>query len=218
MKTNKKDSGYRVAIMHLSPHKMSGYNTCPQASPGCIAACLNTAGHGAYNSVQEARIRRTKLFFEQRDKFKEQLFREIRNFIKKNDKEGLKTAIRLNGTSDIRWEQVMPEVFKEFPNVQFYDYTKIKAKALAFAKKKLPKNYHITFSKSEKNEKACEEVIKAGCNVAVVFEELPKKWKGKKVFNADEDDLRFLDKKGIQGLLAKGKAKKDDTGFVIRTI
>jgi hypothetical protein len=35
------------------------------------------------------------------------------------------------------------------------------------------------------------------------------------VFNGDESDLRFLDPQGvIVGLYAKGKAKKDTSGFV----
>ena len=40
-------------------------------------------------------------------------------------------------------------------------------------------------------------------------------WKGFEVVNGDETDLRFLDKKGVVvGLIEKGRAKKDETGFV----
>jgi hypothetical protein len=55
-----------------------------------------------------------------------------------------------------------------------------------------------------------------GMNVAAVFHKVPETYLGRTVINGDETDLRFLDPKGvIVGLKAKGKAKKDTTGFVV---
>ena len=85
---------------------------------------------------------------------------------------------------------------------------------------KFPSNYHLTFSRSENNDKKCEMVLLMGGNVAVVFRnQLPKTWKGFEVVNGDETDLRFLDKKGVVvGLIEKGMAKKDATGFVVEGV
>ena len=223
MKIAKSDAAgtkYLSAIMYLAPHKVAGRgNLCPDASPGCIAACLNTAGRGIYQKTQDARIKRSLMWLEQRDAFKAQLIREIAAFVLKCVKAGKTAAIRLNGTSDVYWEKVWPEIFALFPDVQFYDYTKNVVRMLNFCNGLLPKNYHLTFSRSEINEANCLKVLKAGGNVATVFSsaEFPKKWNGYKVQDADEDDLRFLDARGtVQALKAKGKARKDVSGFVIQ--
>jgi hypothetical protein len=106
---------------------------------------------------------------------------------------------------------------EQFPEVQFYDYTKIVKRAYS----KLPSNYHLTLSYSEKDPEYAEQVLQAvrdtGVNAAVVFrKELPETFHGLKVIDGDKDDLRFLDPKGvIVGLIAKGDAIHDDTGFVI---
>lgn len=220
-KTLKSDNaglGYLSAIMYLAPSKLSGYNVCPHATPGCIAACLNTAGRGKCNGTQQARIRRTKLWFENRPEFKSKLMTEIKSFIKRCTKREQKPCIRLNGTSDIAWERVWPEVLTTFPEVQFYDYTKSMQRAIQFAYGKMPANYHLTFSRSETNDIDCQIVLSSGCNVAVVFssKDIPQEWNGFPVHNADETDLRFLDKYGVQGLYAKGRANQDNSGFVVK--
>ena len=203
--------GYLTAIMHLAPAKLSGYNVCPMASKGCTAACLNTTGNGLYPATQAARIRKTKLFFEYRDIFMTLLVKDIQALVKKAAKMGLTPAVRLNGTSDIRWETIPvgshAHIFDAFPGVIFYDYSKIPNR------RDLPPNYSLTFSRSEDNDQACGEMILAGMNVAVVFNvkkdcPLPKKWLGMKVIDGDLTDLRFLDKRGvIVGLRGKGKAR-----------
>lgn len=216
-KSNKSGKGYLSVIMHLAPYNLSGKNVCPQASKGCAAACLNTAGFGKYNMVQQARINRTKWFFENRAAFMAQLRKEITAFVKKCNKNKVKPAIRLNGTSDLKWEELAKNLFTDFPEVQFYDYTKITKRMLRFCAGMLPKNYHLTFSRSESNDKDVQHVLAAGGNVAVVFKDkMPKKWNGVKVINADNTDQRFLDPKNVVcGLLAKGRGKKDSSGFVI---
>ena len=212
--------GYMTYILHLAPADVSGYNTCPKATAGCKTACLNTAGRGGMfkkgettNVIQQARIRKTKMFFEDRENFLAILKDDIRKAIKQAEKKGLIPVFRLNGTSDIAWEKY--GVIQEFPNVQFYDYTKIpgrKVNGLA--------NYHLTFSEADGNALDTLNAIRAGMNVATVFgikknSPMPEYWNGMSVFNGDDSDLRFLDPKGVVvGLYAKGKAKKDTSGFV----
>lgn len=203
--------GYMTYILHLAPAKLSGFNTCPMASAGCRASCLNTSGRGQCPSVQSARIRKTRLFFQHRKKFLEMLRADIASAIRRARRKHMVPCFRLNGTSDIAWEFVAPEIFREFHDVQFYDYTKITARLF----RPRPANYHLTFSLSEKNVPDIRRVMAAGYNVVAVFRELPKKFFGRRVFSGDTTDLRFLDPKGvIVGVTPKGKAKRDTSGFV----
>jgi len=202
--------GVLTGILYLAPAKISGYEVCPRRSVGCTAACLFTAGMGAYSTVQQARINKTKWYFENRETFLEQLRKDIKALEKKANKLGMKPAVRLNGTSDLDW--TLTKIIGEFPHIQFYDYTKV----LKRLKKAIPANYHITFSRSESNEKEAEEALGLGFNVAVVFKQQPKKWKGYPVMSGDETDVRFEDPKSyVIGLTAKGKARKDLSGFVV---
>ena len=82
------------------------------------------------------------------------------------------------------------------------------------------KNYHLTFSAADGNDADVTKAIAQGMNVATVFglkksQPMPAEYNGRPVFNGDDSDLRFLDPKGvIVGLYAKGRAKKDTSGFV----
>ena len=215
-KTSKGESfGWKTYGLHLSPFNISGNNVCPNASTGCAAACLNTAGRGIMRNVQEARIRKTQFFFDDREGFLRQLFKEIKSSIKSATRKQLNSCFRLNLTSDIAWERYIIPAFKDH---QFYDYTKSKTRMRRFLRGKLPENYHLTFSRSEDTKDAeVKEFCNAGGNVAVVFREhLPSEWKGIKVIDGDVSDLRFQDEQGvIVGLVAKGLGKKDETGFVV---
>jgi len=221
LKIGKSDAakkGYMSAIMFLAPAMVSGTNMCPKSSKGCRDSCLFTSGHaGIFPKINICRIKRTRFYLEKRNEFKVKLFKELRDFVSYCTRHKQKPAIRLNGTSDIVWERVMPELFSSFPEVQFYDYTKI----IRRLDKPLPKNYHLTFSRSENNEVECKQALKLGFNVAVVFDNkqpIPNKFLGCKVVNGDNDDLRFLNKSGVViGLKAKGKARKDTTNFVVRS-
>jgi hypothetical protein len=219
-KSDNSGGGYLSSILHLSPALSSGYQVCPAASQGCVAACLNLSGRGYTHIVQAARRRKTSMFFEERDKFFSLLREDITTFRRRTLKRGLKPAIRLNGTSDIQWEKVAPELFTDFSDVQFYDYTKIYNRMLRYTAGDFPPNYHLTFSRSEGNHSKAMEVLENGGNVAVVFDhkELPPKFYGFPVNNADTTDLRFLDPKGVAGLYAKGRGKRDLSGFVVPTI
>ena len=222
--------GYNTFILHLAPANLSGYETCAKRTAGCTAACLNTAGHGGMfkkgettNVVQEARKRRTVMFFEMRDVFMFQLVKEIKNAIKLSAKQGMTPVFRLNGTSDLAWEKYgckrdgveYTNIFEAFPEVQFYDYTKILGRKVAH----IP-NYHLTFSAADGNDADVLKAIQQGMNVATVFglkktEPMPETFNGRPVFNGDDSDLRFLDPRGVVvGLYAKGRAKKDTSGFV----
>jgi hypothetical protein len=214
--------GYLSFILHLAPADVSGYNTCPKATAGCKAACLNTAGRGGMfkrgettNMIQKARIRKAKYFFEQRQDFMLDLYNDIKKAIKFANRKGLTPVFRLNGTSDLSWEKydMLPgqNVFELFPDVQFYDYTKVPKRKVEGIN-----NYHLTFSQADGNDADANWAISKNMNVTVVFNKIPTEYKGKPVYNADDTDLRFLDPKGVVlGLKAKGRAKKDTTGFVV---
>lgn len=194
------------------------------ATPGCAAACLYTSGHGSMDNVKKGRINKTEFFLSDRNKFLLTLYSEIAQLEVKYKIEGGKFAVRLNGTSDISWEKFKikdnKNIFELFPKVQFYDYTK---NFLRF-KSPLPKNYRLVFSRSETNEPIALALLERGVNVAMVFDELPKKYKGFKVINGDENDLRFLDGKGViiglkyKKLTGKGVNNKEafESGFAIR--
>jgi hypothetical protein len=211
--------GYKSYILHLAPADESGHEVCPKRTAGCTKGCLNKSGHGGMfkpgetsNPVQRARIRRTKYFFANRDAFMVDLAQDIRKAIKSAKKKGLTPVFRLNGTSDLSWEKYWVPVydmtlFELFSDVQFYDYTKVLGRKID----NFP-NYHLTFSRAESNDADVRKALLAGLNVAQVYDTIPEG-----VYSADEDDLRFLDPAvGIIGLKAKGPAKKDYTGFVIR--
>lgn len=244
-------------VLMLSPADRSGYQVCPYASPACIELCLNTAGRGGVvkgvrpekvaeltNIIQQARIRRTRLYMERRDEFWGLLVSDIHRAIafcqdhiyshsvkgrarfrpRRPRERKMKPVFRLNGTSDIAWERrrvvLGRSIMEYFPQVQFYDYTKIPRRFPS----RLPDNYYMLYSRSEKPEskRESEEYFRHGVNTAVVFavkrsEPLPRRFWGRPVIDGDDDDLRFLDPAGvIVGLRAKGYAKCDETGFVVR--
>ena len=222
--------GYNTYILHLAPANVSGYETCPKRTAGCTAACLNTAGRGGMfkrgestNVIQEARKRKTRLFFENRTEFMRLLVADIELAIKQSKRLGLVPVFRLNGTSDlsfekyevVRNEKLFRNIFSAFAEVQFYDYTKVLGRKVTAIE-----NYHLTFSAADGNDADVVKAIQQGYNVATVFGikktlPMPETYVGLPVFNGDESDLRFLDPKGVVvGLYAKGKAKKDTTGFV----
>ena len=215
-------SEYLSAILHLSP-----VNTkiCPyQDIAGCKEACLNTAGRGGIikkgettNVIQEARKRKTKLYLEDRDTFMSYLITDITKFVRYCEKKDKLPCLRLNGTSDIQWETIKIDgqhIFDMFPNVQFYDYTKIPTR-----KVEQYKNYHLTWSYSEASSKYAQYFDTIKYNIAVVFKgTMPIYYKGREVIDGDISDIRFKDKPNVVvGLKAKGKARQDMSGFVIHT-
>ena len=225
--------GYLTAIMYLAPAGLSGYPMCPFARLAqCEEPCLNTAGRGKFDNVQKARIRKTLMFHQYRDEFNVLLIAEMNRAIRKAERMGMTLVYRLNGTSDIPWENEIIgyglTIFEMFPAIQGYDYTKHPTRH------KLPDNYHLTFSYS--GVESYKPIVKkwrdkrVDQNMAVVFESEQAKYQTKfyNVVNGDDSDLRFLDKRNnvpgynnhfvVVGLTAKGNAKNDTTGFVVRPI
>lgn len=218
---NASQGAYLSYILHLAPSRLSGFNTCPKASAGCAAACLNTAGRGAFNNVQQARINKTKRLFLDKSGFMADLFKDLAAVERKAAKLQMKAVVRLNGTSDLDWTILRHEglnPFEAFPNIQFYDYTAVYRR---LEKSLIYPNYHLTFSRKENNDQDVMKALDLGFNVAAVFKakELPSQAFGIPVQRGDDHDLRFLDAKipngSWVGLLAKGKAKRDNSGFAI---
>ena len=220
LKGVKVNNKYISAILHMRPENT---RICPyQDVASCKEACLNTAGRGGIfkkgettNVIQEARKRKTKLFLEDRTTFMTDLIADITRFASYCKKKDKLPCIRLNGTSDIQYENIFVEdknIFEHFPDIQFYDYTKIPTRKVSHID-----NYHLTWSYSEANPKYTAWYDKIAYNIAVVFNgAFPIYFKGREVINGDESDLRFLDKDNvIVGLKAKGKARHDMSGFVI---
>jgi hypothetical protein len=215
-KSDNSGKGYLTFGLSFAPANVSGFQVCASSSAGCRAACLFTSGHGRMSNVQRARIAKTRAFFQSRIAFLDMLSKELHSVVRKAKKEDKIAAVRLNVLSDIQWENY--SIIRDFPEIQFYDYTKHYKRMMKYCQGKVPANYHLTFSRSECNELECLEVLKAGGNVTVVFnqKELPNKWNGYSVINGDETDLRFLDKKNsVVGLYMKGDGKKDKSGFVV---
>lgn len=202
--------------LYLAPAKTSGYNVCPFSTPECRKGCLATSGKAkiellsGINDIQNCRIKKTKLFFEQQAFFMDWLIAEITAYQRKAIKKGMGFAIRLNGTSDIEYEDILvngKNVFELFPNIIFYDYTKITPRL----KKQLPNNYRLTLSYTGRNTSECIEYLNNGGNVAMVFNTkvLPKTWNGFKIIDGDVSDTRYKDAKStIGGLEWKNIADK----------
>ena len=220
--------GVMTFVLHLAPASLSGFNVCPMATPACTAGCLNTAGRGRFDGVQAARIRKSKLFFNDRAAFMAALHRDIMKAVRYATRRGFDCAVRLNGTSDIAWHRVSvagaASIMECFPTVQFYDYTKVTKRVTV---EQMPRNYHLTFSLSENNDNDAANVLRAGGTVAVVLRNRKAVEQllvigsytiaghTAPVVDGDETDLRFLDPAGsIVLLYAKGRMKTDRTGFV----
>ena len=212
----------KTFILYLAPHNLNskGLTLCKDASKGCIASCLYSAGRGKFSNVQSSRINKANYFVTDKKVFLTQLLKEIKKEIKKASDKDEKIAFRLNGTSDIDFLYLLNKNLDfdiellTYDKVYFYDYTKSIARAKRY---KDFRNYTLTFSKSETNDKEVKEALNLGINVAAVFKDnLPQKYKGVKVIDGDFSDLEMIKHKNIiLGLKAKGDAKKDTTGFVI---
>lgn len=218
-KTAKND--LETYILYMAPaNQVTGLNLCPFASTGCKASCLYSAGRGRFSNVQESRINKSKFWGYDRSNFYIQLANEILSIHDKAIKQNKQIAIRLNGTSDIDHLDLLKRYsgidFLEtfYDNLLFYDYTK----NFNHIKKYLGSTYKLTFSRSETNENDAYLTLKNGGNVAIVFaDQLPQFWNGFPVINGDDTDLRYFDPENVViGLRAKGDAKKDQSGFVVR--
>lgn len=228
--------GYLTGILYLAPANLSGYQVCPMAViAACAAPCLNTAGlGGVYTSIQRSRIAKTRRFFEDRVAFLADVVYSIRQLIKSARKRPVRFAgrftgrnyvplVRLNGTSDIRWENIpvtidgvtYPNLMLAFPDVQFYDYTKFTNR------RNLPANYDLTFSYSgvPAFQKFVQKALAKKMRIAAVFRherDIPQRFLGRRVIAGDNSDVRSIEpRRALVALYAKGKAIKDTSGFVV---
>ena len=180
-----------TAIMYLAPHKLSGWNVCPKSTPDCRRDCLYSSGRGRFSRTQEARLRRTRLYFEHRAQFMRQLTAELFAIEAYAISLGMRLAVRLNGTSDILWERY-ESLFAAFHNVSFYDYTKHTPHKRAA----LPLNYKLTFSVQRETMKDASDALAAGWNVAAVCSKADHAVliaQGKPFLDATSHDARHLD-------------------------
>ena len=226
--------GFLTGVLYLAPARLSGYQVCAMAETAqCEEACLNKAGlGGVYTSIQKARIAKTRRFFEDREAFLADIVKSIKGLVKLSRKQrrikgrfakAFQVLVRLNGTSDIRWESIpvtidgvtYANLMEAFPDLTFYDYTKLANR------KDIPKNYDLTFSYSgvKAYQPQVAKAQKALMRIAVVFrheKDIPKQFIGLKCIGGDNSDVRHIEKQNVVvALYAKGPAKHDTTGFVV---
>lgn len=215
-----------VYTIYFAPAKMSGYEVCPRRTEECTLLCLNESGRNKMdtkkNTINNSRIKKTKLFFEEREFLVRWIIDEIKNSKKKAESEGYRFSVRLNNTSDLNPETFYIDdngtkrnLLQLFPDVQFYDYTKVGNRINLV--EKYP-NYDITFSYSGHNMDECKFMLENGCRVAMVFNKVPDEYMGYKVIDGDQYDMRYLDDKNvIVGLKFKRvRNKLTENKFVIQ--
>ena len=224
-------------FLSLAQSDLSGYNVCPMANKirskennpnksNCSAVCVGSNGNAqVFPKVMQARIKKTKRFFEDRQNFMNELVTEIAKAVIRSNTKGIKPTFRLNSYSDIHWENIKINkfgnntIYELFPDIQFYDYTKLENRIT-------PPNYHLTYSHWGKWN-ATNKAINNKVNVAMVFnknDQLPEKYNGLKVVDGDKNDLRTPENDGkgvIVGLLAKMSKQamnnelKKDISFIV---
>lgn len=228
-----------AAVHYLAPADSAGVgNLCPWSTPGCRAGCLNTSGRAGIllpgrrtNAILRARRRRARAFMLARPLYLARMLAEATRHVANARAAGLEPALRPNGTSDLPVERILPALFNLGAPV--YDYTKSRARMLAFLAGRLPANYHLTFSAAEVDaDSSLVDLLGMGAGVAMVFDAAAHAavlaagtWQGFPVVDGDESDARYLDRirHGIPdrvgyvvALRAKGRAKRDRSGFVRR--
>lgn len=236
-KSNKNiDLGYHTYFLSLAHSDISGYNVCPMANKlkakennknksTCSSVCVGYNGFASiYKNVMNSRIKKTKMFYEDRNQFMQLLIKDIQKAINYSLKKGFIPTFRLNAYSDIKFENIKVthenktynNIFELFHHINFYDYTKL-------VNRKTPSNYQLTYSYYG-NKKNYKKTLSTDQNIAIVFDKLPNKYNNRIVIDGDKTDLRLADndgKKVIVGLKFKGskKALQDgiNEGFVIQS-
>ncbi len=238
-KLRKSGPDVESAGLSLAHHKTSGVgNLCTHSSDGCVETCVGEQGMASvWPTIKDSRIQKSRMFYRNRAGFLKWMRDDILRLIRKSVKDGKKLAVRPNMFSDVYWERY--GIIQEFPDVQFYDYTKHPGRIAA--KNALLTNYHVTFSRSENNHRDVMRALLSNCNVSVVFadrdrpfvanrshlQRLPKTWKGFRVVDGDVSDLRYEDPVGrrrgvVIGLRLKAhsyeiRTKAIASGFAVMT-
>ena len=238
--------GYLNAINYMAPANDAGVgNLCSHHTPGCYDPCLarwsgqaSMRKEGEDNATTLSRKAKARYFMKERQNFMNEMAWHIASQSRTAKAHNLALCVRLNGGTDIAYERMafipLPwlidairriqgrsiaakpiTIMDLFPDEQFVDYTK---NPLRFDKP-LPRNYSLTFSRSESNEAQAIDLLRRGFNVAAIFADArPQSLWGFSVIDGDQHDLRHLDPYGVVvGLTPKGnKINRDRTGFVIR--
>lgn len=194
-----------VYTLYLAPAKSSGYEVCPMRTEECTLLCLNESGRNKMdtkkNTINNSRIKKTRLFFENREFFMRWMIDEIKEAKEKAEQMGYHFSVRLNNTSDISPESFYLDVdgkklnvLQLFPEVMFYDYSKVPNR-LDLTKKY--NNYDLTFSYSGWNMDVCMTMLENNVRVAMVFKEVPESFMGYRVIPGDDYDMRYRDDKDV---------------------
>jgi hypothetical protein len=210
--------GELTLSLYLAPAKMSGYEVCPGRTAECTRLCLNQSGKNIGpqkergDFINQSRITKTRLFFEEREFFMDWLIFEVEAAIRKSIRTGLKLSIRLNNTSDLSPELFTKDgknILEMYPDIQFYEYTKVPSRVKLM--ERYP-NYDVTFSYTGYNWETCKQMLENNTRVAVVFKKVPEVWEGYEVIDGDAYDMRYKDdKQVIVGLKYKVNRNKLET-------
>lgn len=210
-------------IIYLSPADSSGFNVCAGATKECIEACLTESGHGRIDTsgrIKQARINRTKLFYYNREFFMRWVIAEISAYRAMAKRKGYRFSVRINGTSDLSLKTFKlsgVNILEYFPDVQFYDYTKIYKRINLLSEYA---NYDLTYSFNGHNWSECKDALNNGMRVAMVFlDVLPDFYNGFKVIDGDAYDMRYMDLKnvivGLKFKKVKNKIDYDKSPFIV---
>ena len=203
-------------VAYLAPSDASGLlkngkplNVCPFATDACRKGCLGlNAGLMVAPQVINSKLWKTALYYVDKELFRSLIIHEITKAEKYADKKGFhKLAVRLNGTSDLPFYQLWPELLTMFPNVSFYEYTKQPQFIKRYDKEKTP-NYHLTYSANggAQSRELAKIAYDKGLSISAIVLETPISEKEKQtlsnnvlgfsanVLDGDETDLRFYDR------------------------
>lgn len=246
------NNGVETYGVYLAPatlardNKHPHINVCP-CSEQCAESCLAGAGHNkvamlamkginGLTNIDKARVRKTHLFYDDREKFMRILVSEIASAKTRAEKKGMGFAVRLNCTSDLNPELFTlngKNILQIFPDVQFYDYTKVPTRLDLI--NKYP-NYFLTYSYdgTHFSEQVAKQFLANGGQVAVVYDvydengkqTLPKEWWGYEVKDCNGYDMRYLDGNCVAGLhyhrvgkdYVNGEYKPRNTSFIVREV
>lgn len=228
------NNGTLTYCLYLAPANMADEKrtVCP-VSATCRDFCLNGSGRnkadmllrGIHSKINQSRIKKTLAFWDNKDVFMELMILEILSAQIKAKSLNMGFSVRLNGTSDLNPEDFVYQgrnILQWFPEVQFYDYTKVPSRFYLIDRYK---NYDLTFSFNGYNWKQCESFLRRGGKVAVVFDcDLPPTFRGWIVEDSNDTDTRYLNTpQTIQGLhyhrtandYKSGKYQRIKTPFII---
>lgn len=227
------EKGIATYAIYLASSDLSGFNVCPN-DKHCREHCLCSAGRARMdittgkNKILTSRIKKTRLFFLNREYFVRMMIDEIKLNKVIAEIDQMEFSVRLNATSDINIEDFTyngKNILQHFPEVQFYDYTKV-FKYLELSKKY--SNYDLTYSYNGYNSVSCKKALNDGFRVAVVFEnKLPMMHMGFNVIDGDKYDARYLDNKnsivGLKFKITASSVKNNKftipkTPFVVRSV